>query len=279
MDCQTALETLDCVRPDSDDLALPEFAEARAHLVECPACAAESERRQRFDRAVCGQMEDLPVAMPDLECLLKSLHAAGGPGELSLADVSAITGTGTDTIEAATAPVHSRRNLLRWMATGLSAAVAVALTAWLWPSGPTQFAVDDLLQRVDLSLASASDFDQSFQVRTPATWSRPLSLDSHLRGMDLDDAAGHDVALAVFRFSPSRAAPVTGVLAIIPVARLKNPPETTSFARAQARYPRQESRALTAAVWREQDFVFLCFVPGSAADLERIQNSLAGSAA
>ena len=71
MDCSNILEILDCVRPNSGDLDLPDFDEARAHLTECESCRGEFESRQQFDRAVATVAQDVPV--PNEAALKESL--------------------------------------------------------------------------------------------------------------------------------------------------------------------------------------------------------------
>ena len=63
MDCHKALEFLDCIRPKSDDLELPEFAEARAHVESCESCQQEFASRQEFDAAIAAVVQE--VAVPE----------------------------------------------------------------------------------------------------------------------------------------------------------------------------------------------------------------------
>ena len=99
-------------------------------------------------------------------------------------------------------------------------------------------------------------------------------LPAHGRGV----LAGHDAAVATFRYSPSRNAPINGILAAIPANRVNSLPESVSFVQAEAQYIPKDGR-LVAAVWRERDTVYVCLVLGSAADLERIQRNLSTAAA
>jgi hypothetical protein len=98
-------------------------------------------------------------------------------------------------------------------------------------------------------------------------------------GINLDDKAGHDAAVAVFRYSRSRNAPIAGILAAIPASRIAPLPTSVSFARAESRYIQKDGRRPVAAVWREGDMVYVCLVLGSSADLEQIQRNLSTAAA
>ena len=248
MDCQTALEHLDCVRPDSDELDLPEMADARAHLESCDACQETFATNQSFDRAVTEVAQDVDV--PD------GLRS-------SLAGSS-----------------NSQRRRIQ---TIVSAACALMLgvAVWLSQSQPTQFTEAELLKQLPIDLRATDQFDKGFEIALPAPWTgNPrLSVGREFRGIDLDDDPGHDAAVAIFRYSPSRNAPINGILAAIPASRVAPLPKSSSFALADSRYIQIDGRRPVAAVWRERDTVYVCLVLGSAADLEQIQRNLSTAAA
>lgn len=273
MDCQTALEHLDCVRPGSDDLDLPEMADARAHLRSCDSCQQKFAAIQKFDLAVIDVVQSLDVP----ERLRSSLI------DMSINEVSAVADrpvTDADSSEAANGLGYSRRRTVR-IVVSAACAVMLAATAWLWQSKPVQFTEKDLLQRLPLDLSSTDQFDTGFKFVFPATWSanRRLRVDREFRGIDLDDDAGHDAAVAIFSYSPTRNAPINGILVAIPASRVAPLPNAVRFAQAYSQYIRKDGRRPVAAVWKEQDTVYVCMVLGSAADLERIQRNLSSSAA
>jgi hypothetical protein len=273
MDCKTALEHLDCVRPDSDDLDLPEMADARAHLQSCDSCQQKFAAIQKFDLAVVDVVQSLDVPERLRSSLLDlSINPVGAVTDRPVADA--------DSNEAADAPSFSRRRTIRF-AVSAACAVMLAATAWLWPSQPAQFTEADLLQRLPLDLSSTEQFDTGFEIVLPATWSanRRLRVDREFRGIDLDDDAGHDAAVAMFSYSPDHNAPVNGILVAIPLSRVEPLPNAVSFARAESQYIRKDGRRLVAAVWQERGTVYVCMVLGSAVDLERIQRNLSTSAA
>ena len=248
MDCQTALENLDCVRPDSDDLDLPEMADARAHLESCDACQETFAKNQSFDRAVANVVQDVNV-----------------PDGLR----SALPGTRNS----------RRRTVLRVV----SAACVLMLGAatWLWQSQPVQFTEADLLRQLPIDLSATDQFDKGFEFALPAPWTgNPrLRVGREFRGIDLDGKAGHDAAVAIFSYSPSRNAPISGILAAIPASRVAPLPESGTFAQADAQYIQKDGRRPVVAVWRARDTVYVCLVLGSAADLEQIQRNLSTAAA
>lgn len=281
MDCQTALEHLDCVRPDSDDLDLPEMADARAHLQSCETCQQKFAAIQKFDLAVVDVVQSLDVPERLRASLLDlSVNEVGAEASAELlgSDLPASDLPVAD--GEAAAVTRTRRRRVR-IAVAAACAVMLTATAWLWPSQPVQFTEVELLQRLPLDLSSTGDFDAGFEVALPATWSanRRLRVDGDFRGIDLDDDAGHDAAVAIFVFSPSRNAPVNGILAAIPASRIEPLPNSVSFAQADSRYIEKDGRRPVAAVWQEGDTVYVCMVLGSAADLERIQRNLSTSAA
>ena len=246
MDCQTALEFLDCVRPDSDDLDLPEMADARAHLESCDACQESFASMQSFDRAVVEVVQDVDV-----------------PSKLRSA-----------------LPGHSRRRLAIRAAVSVACALMVGVAVWLLQS-PGQFTEAELLARLPIDLSANTKFDTSFEFTLPGPWigNRQVKVAPEILGIDLDDKAGHDAAVTVFRFSRSRNAPVAGILAAIPASRIAPLPSSVSFALADSQYIQKDGRRPVAAVWREHDTVYVCLVLGSAADLEQIQRNLGTTAA
>jgi len=275
MDCQTALEHLDCVRPDSDDLDLPEMADARAHLESCDACQETFAKNQSFDREVIDVMQDVDVP----EGLRSSLLEAPVGEASAEAPASADKPTTEVAIENETA-ASSRRRKLR-VAVSAACALILGVGVWLSQPQPEQFAEADLPELLPIDLSETEKFDTGFEFALPAPWTgNPrLSVGREFRGIDLDDKPGHDAAVTIFRYSPSRNAPISGILAAIPASRVAPLPESVSFALADSQYIQIDGRRPVAAVWREGDTVYVCLVLGSAADLERIQRNLSTAAA
>ena len=269
MDCQTALEHLDCVRPDSADLDLPEMADARAHLESCESCQEAFAGMQSFDRAVIDVVQDVVVPERLRGLLLDPpVKVAGNDSEDSMAD------------RGNSGAADSRRRKMQ-LAVSAVCALMLGVTAWLWQSQPVMLSEAELLQNLPLDLSATGPFDAGFEIALPATWSgnSRLRIGREFRGVDLDDDAGHDAAVTIFSYAPSRNAPINGILAAIPKSRVQPLPSAVSFGQADSRYIQKDGRRPVAAVWQERDTVYVCMVLGSAADLEQIQRSLRTSAA
>jgi len=279
MDCQTALEQLDCVRPNSGDLELPEFAEARAHLTECAACQAEFDRRQQFDTEIGRIAADVPVPAT----LRMSLLAAVSDSVAEFAESSsAAEGQAAEThretqprpvTDGARSPLKRARLAASLSACLLIAAVSVAL----WKPGPAQLSIATIQSGLELRLPRVT-FDGTFPVDLPPSWiGHPgLRVSETLSGLDLDGRDGHDGAAAYFAFSARRAAPVRGILVALPVDRVSDLPTATDFRRAPVAYPQT---GVVSIAWQEGDLVYLCFVAGDTTLLERLQRGMTGTAA
>lgn len=275
MDCQTALEFLDCVRPDSDDLVLPELADARAHLESCDACQESFAEMQNFDRAVTSVVQNVDVP----EGLRSSLLEAS----LSESSIESPADTDQPATKAAaenrTAASSGRRKLR--VAVSAVCALTLGVGAWLLQPQPDQFAEADLPKLLPIDLSETEKFDTGFSFALPAPWTANprLRVGREFRGIDLDDDPGHDAAIAIFSYSRSRNAPINGILAAIPASRVAPLPKFSSFAQADSQYIQKDGRRPVAAVWQEGDMVYVCLVLGSAADLEQIQRNLSTAAA
>lgn len=275
MDCQTALEHLDCVRPDSDDLDLPEMADARAHLESCDACQESFAKNQSFDRAVTSVVQKVDV--PDgLRSSLLEASVDESSAEVPADADKPTTEVATENETAAS----SRRRKLR-VAASAACALILGVGVWLSQSQPDQFTSAKLPELLPIDLRETEKFDTGFEFALPAPWTanRQLRVGREFRGVNLDDDPGHDAAVAIFSYQPPRNAAINGILAAIPASRVVPPPEPGSFAQADSRYIQIDGRRLVAAVWREGDTVYACLVLGSAADLEKIQRNLSTAAA
>lgn len=268
MDCQTALEILDCVRPESGDFELPEFADARAHLAACESCRAEFDQRQQFDVEVSRVAAEVSVPVS----LRVSLLAAMSDSVAEFSDLVPEAETRQTVVEPQR-PLKRARMIASLSACLLIAAVSV----WLWQPGQTQLSLAAIQSELNLNFPKVT-FDDSFPVSLPASWAsnRGLRVSETLWGLDFDERAGHDGAAAYFTFSTGRAAPIRGVLVAVPAATVSDLPSATVFARAPVAYPQ---KGIVAVAWHEGDAVYLCFVPGDTTLLERVQRGMTGSAA
>ncbi len=262
MDCSSILELLDCVRSGSDDLALPAFDAARAHLETCSACQQEFATRQRFDAQVVASLHQVPV-----------------PGHLRANLLAVVAAQPLAATLASESPATSRRAWLK--RTGLTAAVALILVVAFFPKAESQYAVDELISQLSVDGSHASSFDGKFVAQVPSEWAgrSALQFRSDVIGQDVDGRPGHDVALRDFSFVVRRGAPIQGSLAIIPSRRISALPTATSFTLASPSYPMIGHQRFVAVAWQESDFVYVCLIPANPAHLEMLQRALQGESA
>ncbi len=267
MDCLTALEILDCARPNSDDLTLPEFADASAHIAECESCRDEFERRQRFDVEVSRVAGDVPVPASLRVSLLAAMSES----------VTEFSESETESTSASHPSIPNRVARVRMIASLAACLLIAAVSAWLWQPGQPSLQIAAIQSELNLNLPKQT-FDDSFEVRLPPSWgSNPgLRVSETLSGLNLDDRDGHDGAAAYFAFMSGRAAPIRGVLVAVPADRVTDLPAATVFSRAPVAYPQ---KGIVSVAWQKGDLVYICFVPGNTAMLERVQRGMTGSAA
>jgi hypothetical protein len=276
MDCTGILEILDCVRPNSGDLDLPEFAEARTHLDGCESCRHEFESRQQFDRAVSAVAQDVEVPAGLQESLLSALSAETADA------VHAVT---PDEIEEAQKTKRGRlRTRLSLAALVCTAAMALIVTNW--PRDPESFSVDLLLGRAEADPEKVLLLEEySGEVAAvPRSFfgHHSLGTDKKSYGKDLDEDSTHDIVMTRFKFKARGHSSVTGVIVAVPASRITALPTAKSFSGASRLYPSPSASGFGAAavVWKEGDTVYLCFVPlRYAPALETLQRELRGVAA
>lgn len=277
MDCTGILEILDCVRPNSGDLDLPDFAEARTHLDGCDSCRHEFESRQQFDRAVSAVAQDVEVPVCLQQSLLSSLSAEtdGGVQETALVEEYAMS----------PADVRKRGRLrTRLSLAALVCTAAMALIVTWWPQEPESFSVDSLLVRAEADpekVLQLEEYSGDVDAVPHRFFGHPsLGTDKKSYGKDLDGDSTHDIVMTRFRFKARGHSPVTGVIVAVPASRMTALPSAKSFSRASQLYPNPSGFGAAAVVWKEGDTVFLCFVPRRYAPaLESLQRELRGVAA
>ena len=239
MDRRTVLERLDAVRPGSDDLSLPEMAEAGDALERDSRLAEAFDRLQEWDGRIAVAMQDVPVPA-DLKDRLLS----------RLADSEATT--------RQAARRHSRRRVLA-IVSGLAASLVAGGLFWAATStepvtvAEMRDAAGALLSRRAVDVP----FDGGFEPRLPSG-----SLRTRLRFSE--PAVGLlDQRVAAWRFTTGGRRPLQGVLAVTPVENVATPPEADSI------FDREYVAAGNAVAWKEGDFVYVCYVDGGIDDLLR----------
>jgi hypothetical protein len=124
VNCQTALETLELVRPDTPDVA--RVAEAEQHVSGCGSCRAAVRQREEFDARVGGMCRDVSIPPGLKERLLARID--------ELATSTPATSTATRAIPPV---VDSRRRWLGMASLTVASLIAVGIGTWsLWPARP-----------------------------------------------------------------------------------------------------------------------------------------------
>jgi hypothetical protein len=257
MDCTTAQDRLDALRPDSDaELRTPEWADVAAHLSGCAECQSALHRHREFDRKFARALRDIPVPENGMDQLRRQLGLIEGTASESPAEQSPAT---------AAKPARSRRRFLTWSLS--AAALLMLLLSGVWWSYSRPSAIDlaavvnQAIEDFDMSAAPA--FENSFKPTLP----REIRLQPELESPHglLDQKTGREIG-AVYSFPISwRRKPVEVILVVfdarrIPPAELAAIPQ--NFLAAEPRYV----HGVAAKVWREGDRVYLCFARTKGAD-------------
>jgi hypothetical protein len=282
MDCRTALEMLEAVRPNSGDLQEPELAEAGAHLEACPQCVTVFQGRQTFDREIADAMQDIAIPLGLKKRLLRAIEIDESAAEQPTLACDAETATPGALQHDEQEPVAaaSRFNRRRWLrvAASVSACCMAAVAGWYFVanSGST-YTVDELRASVVWDWDRLAEFDGSFDVSLPSGWDRNPRLHVSVvpRGILQESTGKHVAAEYAFAFRPRSRTPISGLLLAIPRDCVASPPAEASFSFVPVRYTATSPDGpLTTATWSEGGFVYVCFVQGGAERLEAIQQAL-----
>lgn len=240
MDPRSVLEHLDSVRPDSDDLALPELEAAREVLRGDEAVAAEFERRQNWDRQFSVAMHDVSVP-PELKSRLLVKIAAEAP-------------------RSRVQRGHLDRRRLLGLSSGIAASLLAAAVLWAVVGGSEHpIPMAEVRNAAALLLADRGEavpFQGDFSPQLPAGNWRRLPFEPGIIGLLPDDDGGHRAAGWTFSFGRQRR--LQGVLIAVPVDVVAAPPTAE-----------REYVGGNAVAWTEGGFVYVCRVNGSIDELLR----------
>ncbi len=280
MDCRTALELVEVVRPDSGDLAESELTSAAAHLESCRHCAKIFHGRKTLDRQLGRVIRDVPVPWNLKTNLLATVSdrplawTCQDDNSTSYVGSNAEIDTGTKSVQSLpTSPpvsIHCRR----WfrLTVAIVVCLAVVFVAWYSPFWPeSSLTLAKLEQETDLHLDQYADFDGSFRANLPSGWSDLRSLRVvRPKGLQLS-GSDHVAALYGFQLQEMRR-PIDGVLLVIEQSRVVEPPNIFTFISATTRYPQ---RSTAVAAWTEGGLVYICFVQGGGSEIEALQQEFA----
>ena len=258
MNCLTARQTMELARPDESDGAA--IDEAAQHVKSCPTCQTTVRRREQFDTRIGELCRDVPVPAGLKERLLTGIEATGFPAVVSPVVVSHVV------VRPVKPKAGSRR---RWLAASLSAVLCLvaATGSWLLLPHPPLKSLDEIAGSV-LSGAIKSDelpeftqFTGGLALRAPATMMAPRGMPPARRLVD-SQLGDREVAIYFFTFRGPRGRMLTGRLAVVPAASVKDVPAALSFPG-----PTLYKSGFCTTAWVEGGFVYLCCVNGGEAEL------------
>lgn len=298
MDCRTALEILDTLRPDSADRMEPEVVSASEHVEKCRRCEDQFLARRHFDRRLGERMRDVPVPpglkfrlMAELQSLESPLSESL-PGEFPHAEQreseAAAEKVGADSSDSERgAPValatrdpisaRQRRRRTRARVVALAAtalALMVAVTFFVLQSGQAPvWTMAELRHETATAFQGFEElpqFDGRFEARLPELgWetSRAISIVEPPRGFP--GTSPHSAALYHFRLHDGRRPPLDGVLLVTPKHNIAEPPQNSNFNADGV-----GSGPLSTVAWTEGEFVYVCVIHGGGDGLQRLERAL-----
>jgi hypothetical protein len=289
-----------------------ERAAAEVHLESCPACARMVRNRREVDRTIGQVMRAVPVPrgaqqrlvarLSELETAESGTEAAELTAPLTMVPVAALNGAHSDGQEAARngqpspaamssvspAPagpgnvtgLASRRRFLKRLAP-LAACLVVALigffgVVWLFTPRWTVDEVSTALSEIDFerleNLANFKGNDAELRLPSDPGWERLCG--SRAKGLPLAPNV-----IAVYGFDvpkTRRSGAVRGLIAVIPLNRIRNPPTADSLATASptSGYVQARIGESVWVAWRQGDVVCVCLIRGGADSLSTLQGLL-----
>lgn len=278
MDCRSALELLEIVRPESRDVTEPDVSAAVAHVDACPRCRSTIAGRDALDVKIARTMQDVPIPAGLKERLLATSIPSSeddfGASQLEFEETGCV---------AQPVIVHESKQRGSSRRVWLQGAVACAaaclcVVIGLWRFGyfePAKLTLDELRGSATLDLADLPAFAGDFAAERPGFgWRASSDVDVATQARGFFPAGKrHQVALFEFRFRVKRNSLVRGALMAVPAALLADPPQDKSFDPGNVQYVATGNGTFPTVAWREGDLVYVCVVPESAAgrldDLQR----------
>lgn len=274
MDCRTARDILDVVRPGAVDPDDKDVAAAAAHLENCDDCLLALRSYQALDRRIGRAVRDVPVPQglrERLHAVLEETAAAtvipsGGDPET----VSTVENTRVASRDSSPAPLR-RLHWTQWVAV---AAAIMLLAGGLWflnrDSGP-RASLARVYAEVPLDPSRAEPFDGNFEPVLPTQgWVSRVTMSRKPVGSDLQLGGEHVVALYRFRFRGRDGAEVYGILAVAPAREIDTTrPLPSSFEAADADYPGRRTpsgQQLGGRAWESEGFVYVCILAADRLD-------------
>ncbi len=254
MDRRTALDLLELVRSDANDLRDPDFAEALAYLETDESAREAFMRQQEQDEQIAQAMQDVPVPSGLKNRLLAELEKEAKPQP-----------------KPATAPNPKRRYVLSALAV-LSLGVVAAIGVFLHlqenpPELLTLHQVETQIPFAEAELAKLSPFAGEFEPTLPdGLWQseRRFTFSSSVKGLISNPQGKHRAAVYEFAFrDPLARQPrktLRGVMVVVPKSELEAPPRYTSFLDDGTYRNLQSDPHMAIHAWSEENLVYVCLV-------------------
>ena len=309
MDRETALEILESLGPDVDPLAWASGAErasengsttvevheaeqriaaAAGLLAVDPVLADEFSRRQQWDRQLVRTMHDVSVPAGLKQQLLDSLAAAGeGASAVSAASTEGAASTVVPESVASRSAARSstskavppsRRLWLRTGAATMAGLLLIAVSWWLGQSRPPQITVAQLQQLTLNDLTGRPAFEGDWQPLLPAGWEYSELLQPQAPQSVLLPSTETSIAGYQFQVASRRMDAVQGVLLVVPVSSLADPPESRSI-EGPVNYLTSGESMYTAVSWREGNLAYVCLVAGGDDSMRLVRRAVRGEPA
>ena len=273
MDCHTALEILEVVRPDSADRMEPEVVEASDHVENCRLCEDHFLARRHFDRRLGQMMREVPVP-PGLKSRLLAELGFPETSPDPVADAEPIPVRLAEPDEASVPQGRARRRarMLAFVSSALALTVLVTFFVVRSSQSPA-WTLAELRHEARTAFQSFEElpiFNGDFDARLPEHgWeSRAISIVEPPRGFP-PDLARHSAALYYFALRDGRRPPVVGILLVTTKQSVTEPPENPYFNAEGV-----GSGPLSTVAWTEGEFVYVCVIDGGGNSLERLERAL-----
>jgi hypothetical protein len=277
------MEMLEVARPESDDLDSRDLQLAAQHLDTCPQCRATFQKTRLFDRQIGQAMRDVPVPADLKYRLLEALQVEATAASLAPAGTRDST---TDDVQSPTDFSNGQLPHSQWrrhpiqVVLALSVCLMVGLATWLhWgPTGPKML-LDDLRHNTPIEIDRLSEFQGDFDPIHPRNgWRAGGIMFSDIRKGRYQNASGkHRMALYRFRFRHGPHSSIEGVLAVVPVRSVVDPPARRFFDAGDVAYT--SGGAIVTIAWTEGDLVYVCLVPSGKGAVRALESVLAGTPA
>ncbi len=285
MNCKEALNILEAVRPCSDDLSDPQFAEAVAWLNSDEECARLFDATQKLDVQISQVMQDIPVPAG----LKKELIASLGLSEEKNVTQEEDLNKKVPLTELATPPsavVSSSRR--RWLWAIVSSAACLVLGLYLWQQFPEE---PKLLNIADIQKIATQQMEQWEQL---SNYSGPFSNPTETLGYDWTNGSirttpfpktlpvtqnfHQPIALFGFQVKLNETPRFDGIVLVVDAASVVNPPQSDYFSASRANYITTDQGNFLAVVWREENRIYICIVRDPQT-LESLESALSASPA